>query len=480
MAHPVTPARRELVFVGASLFVLHVYLFLRGLPFPDVDMTAYVEPAIVFAKEGIFRAPGSQHLNVVNNIGAFFYPPGYFWALALWVLVWGSGGASLLAFTHLVYLGFFLVVWRLMRTEFGCSRLASALAVLSLVGTLRHGRPDGVALLFSALTWLWVTRRPALSGAMLGVVGLCQPAYGLSTAVSAGAYLLLARRKDGVKPVLKIAGTAAGVFVGVFAGTLALQGAWSTGSEQFVLSMTVIGKYLNQWPPLFDKFGLAFVILPLCLLTLVPAIYFAIVPRSGDERRLSLSFLAGFFAWLLFNGKQLLTGLHFVYPARAFLHGSMANGRRFGWIAVVAYAGIHFYLTKGTWVYAFRSFEHPEVRFAGAAEPLAIDGSLFPKFYRPDSTVNYEIWKASNWWEKYQEFTSPRTLASLEKITPPEPREIWLTAWTVAIVGEPDPERYVRVSGEWPMERISFLGHPTQLPSEPLGLYRYLMKETVR
>lgn len=483
VALPVTPERREGLVVAGCLAVLHGYLLLRGLPFPDVDMTAYVEPAVVFVKEGVFRAPGSQHLNVLNLIQAFFYPPGYFWALTLWIFAWGASAVSLLAFTHCIYFGFFLLTWHLLRRHFGCGRLASAIAVLSLLATIRHGRPDGVALLGSALVWLWVARRPGLAGLALGGVGLCSPAFGLSTAISSGVFLLLSKKKAGVKPLLLLAGIAAAVFVVVFAGTLAKQGALSSGLEQFKLSLTLVGPFLNRWPDLFDRFGVLFVVLPVFVLTLLPALRMAMVREDSSERRLSLAFFAGFLSWLFLNGGQLLTGLHYVFPARAFVHGRWASARRWGWVPVVLYAGVHFYLAKGTWVYAFRGFDRPTVAFEEAPEyPLALDGPLFPGHYRIDSTLNYEIWKASNWWWQYQRVTSQRALASLppEKRTPAEPNEVWVTAWTLTVVGEPDPDRFTRVSGKWPIEKLSLFGNPMKLPREPLHLYRYVRTEARR
>ena len=498
---PRAPDRRELLTVGFLLIAGHIVLWMRYWPLPHYDLNAYLEPGVLLGTLGQLAGPGSQHLDLTLTKAAHFYPPGFALLVGGWVALFGPGLRSLLAYTHVVHAAYLFCLWWLRRARFGCGRGATAVAVASVFPFFAHGRPDLTSLALGAAAWLALppgSGRVSLgkmarilpSSLLLGSAVLVSPSFGLGSAAAIGTYCLFtigATMRDRVLALATLVAGSVATFLGVWAVVLSWQGHWEIGPEQFLVNSAIRGRELNTIDLPITRYGLAFIAVPLILLTVVPAVIGVLRRRESPATvwAAALSYLGGFIVWGAVNSQQLIVQHHFSYLARVPLHGTIASRRsplgRLGLAMASAFVLIHFYFQKNELMYLFTDLEGAYASAAVIDLPpgrmTAVDSPFFPVLYRPGTTLNYELVKANSW-ARYRDATSASTLALLPpevRAGPAAPDVLILSALTLVRAGVPDPTQF-RYVGDEPLDvpRRSLLGRTIAMPQRPLTPYRFV------
>lgn len=485
---------RELGVVFAVLALVHVWLWSRSLPLAYQDLSFYFEPAILLAKHGWLAGPASHYHDFTYVRGMYFYPPGFPLVLASWIRAFGFEAGSLLAYTHVVHLGYLFGLWTLLRVRLRCTRLAAALAIVSAFPMFNHGRADGTALLLGVLAWLvlptgMAVGRLVAAGVLLGGAVLVSPPFGISSAAAVGVFYLATadgpvRRRAGGFALLTSAAVIA--FAGTWALVLTWQDAWGYGMEQFAVNSRVRAAELNHFPAL-SPYLIAFSAIPLGLLTLVPVL-FALLPmqwRSHPRLRITaLAYLGGFMAWFVLSKAPLLTGGHHSYLGRPVFHASLASARgwlgRMGLLVMLAFAAVHWYHQKETVLALAQGFSGfgKEVERIDLPEGaiVALDSDAFPFFYRDGRSVTYELMDF-DYWRRTRAETSPETLAALGVggcESPIIPDVVVVSSRTLMIFGPPDEALFVAADGVEPqVELATILGRPVRFPRDPAKLHLY-------
>lgn len=495
--------KREVCAAVGTVALVHLFFWWQYQPLAHGDLNFYTEPAVLLAESGVIAGPGSQHLDLTYAKGIYFYPPGYTLILAGWIKLFGHGVRSLLAYTHLTHALYLLAMWLLLREKFNCSRAAAALATLSAFPMFNHGRPDTTSLLLGAAAWLTLpdrfgAGRLCASGVLLGLAVLVSPSFGASASVAvAVSYLVRPDQtpKRRLKGVALLSGCALLIFLGTWAAVLVWQDAWAFGPEQFVVNLRNRGRELNTVALEFfhTNYSVAFMLTPLVLLTLLPLATVLLLGRgrlSTTTYGAALSYLGGMAFLLLTNKAQFFSGSHFSFIARPAFHGALASsGRRpakiVGITLLCAFIPVHYYFEKRNFLYLGESlgpaYSRVEAIEPDAAAVVATDSHFFPLFYREGQTINYEVYRGVNYWERYRAGTSPATLALLpetNRTAPTSPDVIIVSSMTLRSFGPPDPELYRVESQTSPVSDLNFLGKsfPT-LPRHPLAPHVFYRRE---
>lgn len=486
------PSWREGAAVFAVLAAAHLFLWSRSLPLAYQDLSFYFEPAILLAREGWLAGPASHYHDLTYVRGMYFYPPGFPLVLAGWIAVFGVSAASFLGFTNIVHLLYLFALWGLLRVRVGCGRWASALTVVSAFPFFNHGRPDLTALLFGALAWFSLPRRSAgprlvLPGVLLGLAVLVSPPFGISSAAAVGAYLVLDLREPIRRRAVAfgiLTAVAVAIFAGIWAAVLTWQGAWAYGIEQFMVNSRVRAAELNRFPG-YSPYLLVFTLIPLGLFTLVPAVAGLLSRRGRADRRLrdtAAAYLTGFAVWFALSKAPLLTGGHFAYLGRAPLHASLASARGvvgiFGIGILLVVTAVHGYLQKDTWIALAQGHTGYEEAARGIALPpesvVGLDSDAFPLFYRPASSVTYEL-MGFDYWRRTREETSAETLAALDLQSctgPVIPDVVVVSSRTLLVFGPPDPALFAPAGGvKSDVQRATLLGREIRFPRDPGKLH---------
>jgi len=481
---------RELLGVSAGVSLVSLLLWWRFLPLPHIDLNFYTEPAYLLARYGTLAGPGSQHLDLTYQKGMYFYPPGYFLALAAWIKLFGLSADSLLAYTHAVHTGFLVGLYALLRFRYSCLPIVSALVLLATLPAMNHGRPDLTACLFSVLAWLTLPGgaeipRLALSGFFVGATMLVSPAYGIGIVLT----LAVIMATDGTAPLaarlrslalwLGFSGlTFAIVLVGVFLS----QHSWEAAYVQFTTNVAIRGHELNVLPRMETLFAWAFTIVPLFLLAVVPAFFVVLLvwrKSSSPLRSVSLAFLISTAAWLAFNRGQFLYEHHYLFVTKAVFLGMLFSLPLFPrWLRpapLLLLVAISLYKYKADFLYLDSPLRDSERKYSASVHPsgeVAVDSLYFSRFYRPGSTLNYELLDLHYW---------PRYLAAIPKRLqhdmllglqpePLEPSMLLVSAATIQRLGEP---RYpdIRCTPAFGDQvPLTILGRAWKLPADPYAL----------
>lgn len=487
----ITPT--ELITLGIIFTIIHIFLWWQYLPMAHVDLNFYMEPAFLLATRGVIAGPGSQHIDLTYTKSIYFYPPGYALVLGSWIQLFGFSIRSLLAYTNLIHATYLFTLWVLLRKRFNCTRLAAGLAVVSAFPMLNHGRPDLTALLLGAIAWLTIPqqldlRRLLSSGILLGLAVLVSPPFGISSAATVGTFYFVSpnlRLSQRVKGFMVLTGIAVLTLIGIWAFVLTWQNAWAFGPEQFRVNSANRGQDLNQlpFPPL--PYGLAFILVPLGVLTFIPlvvALYRYRCSLSNPLVNVSLSYLGGFITWLSLSKSPLLMTYHFSFIARPVFHAVLASYRKqmrfLGIGLLVALTVISFYFYKDELLLLTTNAEQAYARVAAIKlDPdaiAAIDSQFFPILYKEGKTINYEVMKVNSW-ESYRAATAPKTLALLpeaNRIEPLTPDIIVVSAMTLQRLGNPSPSLYRHQDEEeLSIPKLRLFGRTLNFPQDPLRPY---------
>ena len=497
--------RREVLLVVLLLATVHILLWSRSIPLPYQDLSFYFEPAILLASQGWLAGPGSHWQDLTYVRGMYFYPPGFSLILGGWIELFGTSARSLLAYTHVVHTAYLTVLWLTLRARLRCSPPVSALVLFSAFPMFGHGRPDLTALLLGALAWLTLPTGPdpdnskfkthnsqfrlLVSGALLGAAVLTSPPFGISSAVAIGLYFLVAADDP---PRVRwarfglLTGAALLVFAGSWALVLTWQDAWRFGLEQFAVNSSIRAAELNTFPQP-SLYLVAFSLIPLGLLTLLPLLVTLLTPEGRADRRLvrtAVAYVGGFIAWFVLSKAPLLTGAHHSYLARPLLHGALASARgwlgRLGMVALLGFSVVHWYHQKDNLLGLSQGYAAVQAEAAAIQLPadaiVALDSDAFPHLYQEGRSVTFEL-MGFDYWERSLEETSPQTMAELGLETcrgPVIPDLVVASARSLMIFGPPDPGLFVPVEGRPPdIEPARLLGRPVRFPREPGRLYLY-------
>ncbi|MDQ3803830.1 MAG: hypothetical protein M3416_08400 [Acidobacteriota bacterium] len=465
-------------------------------PLAHGDLNFYTEPAALLAESGRLAGPGSQHLDLTYVRGIYFYPPGYALLLGGWIKLFGFGIRPLLAYTLVTHALYLFLMWLLLRRKLVCTRVAAALALVSIFPMFNHGRPDVTSLLVGVLAWLTIPDRfDALrlcgGGALLGIAVLVSPAFGIGSAAAVGAFFLAggdASPRHRVKGFAVLSGVAILTFLGIWSAVLSWQGAWSFGPEQFIVNLQNRGRELNDLDAAFfqTRYAFAFMWIPFVLLTFMPAA-FILCRRSAAGSRLhliALSYISGMATALLINKTPFLSGGHFSFIARPAFHGALASSsqrivRVAGVLILSGFAIAHVYFEKKNLLYLGTRMDGEYRRAAeikpGPQDVVAVDSHFFPMLYRGGGTINYEVYRAANYWARYRAATSPSTLALLPEAnrdTPLSPDVIVVSEMTLQNFGPPDPDEYQAAGKVFSARALELFGISfSTLPQAPLDPY---------
>jgi hypothetical protein len=450
----------------------------------------------MLAESGKIAGPASQYLDLTYARGIYFYPPGYTLILGGWIKLFGFGVRSLLTYTLVTHALYLFFMWLVLRTKLVCGKAAAALTLVSIFPMFNHGRPDLTSLLLGVLAWLVIPDRFNAfrlcgGGALLGIAVLVSPAFGSGSAAAVGAFFLGssdARLRQKVKGFVVLSAVAVLTFLGVWAAVLSWQGAWSFGPEQFVVNLQNRGRELNNISASFflTRYAIAFMWVPFALLTLLPAVVISCrrLINDGRTHAAALSYLSGVAVALLANKAQFLSGGHFSLVARPAFHGALASSRRrivrlTGVLVLSALTIIHLYFEKKNLMYLGVNMDGEYRRAAGfkprPQDVVAVDSHFFPLFYREGRTINYEVYRAVNYWERYRAATSPSTLALLpaaNRDAPILPDVVIISEMTLQTFGPPDPGEYQAEAKGFSARRLGLFGmsFPT-VPQDPLTPY---------
>ncbi|MDJ1179464.1 hypothetical protein PJF56_11375 [Roseofilum sp. BLCC_M91] len=487
----------EAIAVIVILAIIHLFLWWKYLPIAHIDLNFYTEPALMLARHGILSGPGSQHLDITYAKGIYFYPPGYALIVAGWIKLFGFSIRSLLAYTNLIHMLYLCALWILMRKRFNCTKLATSLVLISAFPMFNHGRPDVTALFISTLAWIIVPHqfklpRMIYSAILMGLAILVSLPFGISSAATVITFYL-------VSPHLRLSQRFKGVIILISIMTLTIlsiwgfvftwQNAWIFGPEQFMVNLANRGQNLNQivLPPLL--YSLAFIIVPLGFMILIPlgfTLYWYRCSLSSPLVQVSLSYLTGFTTWFFLSKGPLMMMYHFSFIARPVFQGVLASFRKpIRFIAIgllVAFTMINFYYEKDEFLLlasdsseAYSMLESILVDIQ-PDKIAAIDSHLFPILYREGKTINYEIFH-TNSWKSYYDATSPKTLDLLFKneampLKPLIPDIIVVSEITLYFGDTSSLSGFRNVTDEEVViPELSLLGHTIKFPQNPLRAY---------
>ena len=480
---------RELALVTAILSAVALVLWWRFLPLPHGDLGFYTEPAYLLAKFGTLAGPGSQYVDLTYQRGFYNYPPGHYLLLAGWIKLFGLSPDSLLAYTHLIHTGMLVFLYGLVRFRYGCSRLISSLAILSVFAKIPHGRPDLPACFLSIAAWVALPRekhwpRIALSGCLAGATLLVSPGFGVGIIATLFVLMVVNRETPFRERALKVAvwGGVAGLFFAcVTAIVLWQQHSWALAYWQFKTNMMVRGGQVNQMPQFMLYFYL-FGILPFALMAVLPAIIVGAVNlrRPGsDLRDVTFAFLGGAFTWFKVNKAQLLLEHHFLFPAKSVFLAVLCTQKQFPlWLRVIPFLIIttcNFYLYKSNFLYLGQPLRKEATNAAvlpSRDKIVAIDSLYFANAYTPGHTLNYETVQAEEFWPQYlaalpQNFQST-FFADLPR-TPIAPNSYSISAYAAMVYGLPGRKDVRCTSTVDKSDSLTALGKRWKLPSNPFA-----------
>lgn len=488
-----TPAKKrwqELAVVSAILSALALILWWRFLPLPHGDLPFYTEPAYLLAKFGTLAGPGSQYVDLTYQRGFYNYPPGHYLLLAGWIKLFGLSPDSLLAYTHLIHTGILVLLYALLRFRYGCSRLISSLAILSIFAKMPHGRPDLPACLLSIAAWIALPReknwpRIALSGCLAGATLLVSPGFGVGI-IATLFFLMLVNRdapfRDRALRVAVWGGVAGLFFAGITAIVLWEQHSWLLAYWQFRTNMVVRGDQVNQMPQ-FILYVYLVGILPFALIAVLPAIIVGAVNlrRPGsDLRDVTFAFLGGAFTWFKVNKAQLLMEHHFLLPAKSVFLAILCSQKQFPlWLRVMPFLVISAcssYLYKANFLYLGQPLRNEAAN--AHVLPLrdkvtAIDSLYFASAYSPGRTLNYETVHVADLWQQYLA-ALPQNLQSTFLTglprTPISPQTYLVSAYTGMMYGLPSRVDVKCNAAADTIEPLTALGRKWKLPSNPFAL----------
>ncbi|HEV3258075.1 MAG TPA: hypothetical protein VG013_14415 [Gemmataceae bacterium] len=490
---------KELLLVTAAITAIHIALALRGLPLPHGDCGAYVEPALLLASDGKLAGPATQHQDLLYRYGFYSYPPGFFVLLSGWIRLFGPGATSLLLYTHVVHSLLMVLLWALLRFRLRVSRLATALAVLSLFPVFNHGRPDVTALLLGVTAWLLLPWKRGLvrllaAAFLLGCAVSVSPAYGISSAVAVGTYQFCAPDQSLRERFLRtgcLASLAITTLSIILFGIIWWQSAWELAWTMWKNHVAIRGRELNTMPALASAYEIRFTLLPFVLLTLAPlaaALVYSLRRPSQRATLLvpSICFLAGAVVWLLSNKAVFLLGGHFAYLARPVFQGCLASAystwlRRLGLLTLAAFLLVHCYYHRAMFVLLCtgEDLHVPEdvCEFhLEADQVLAVDSQYFTSVYRPGKTITYEVYASLNRWERYRDMSPGVTrmfVGDLVSAQPLDPDIVILSRMSLNEYGPPNKSRYELVSGDDNIVPVRILGMKTGVIANPLGAVVY-------
>jgi hypothetical protein len=480
----------ELAMVSAVVLAVSLFLWWRFLPLPDGDLGFYTEPAVLLAKFGKLTGPASQYIDLTYQKGMYNYPPGHFLILATWIKLFGLSPDSLLGYTHAVHAGILILLWVLLRFRYACSKLISALVLLSIFPRMPHGRPDLPACLLSLAAWLALPEsenwnRVLLSGCFAGATLLVSPGYGIGI-VATLTVLILTRAGPSLGARWRKAAiwlTSAGVvFTAVTAAVLSIQHSWLMAYLQFRDNLIVRGSQVNVLPDIYLLFTWIFSIVPFLLLAVLPAFTAALITwrdRSSTLRNVSLAFLGGTVVWFALNKSQLLIEHHYMFPPKSIFLGLLCSRPRFPvWTRVaplLLLSVIGFYFYKSNFLYFTTPLRDQQGEYSAGVHPVgevAVDSVYFAKFYRAGQTLNYEFINP-DYWPRFLAAIPPRfreeVLSGLQT-KPVEPSMLLVSAATAWRYGEP---YYGSLACARPPEvrkPLRALGRTWKLPAQPFAL----------
>ena len=477
---------RELVLVTVILSVVALILWWRFLPLPNGDLGFYTEPAYLLAKFGTLAGPGSQYVDLTYQRGFYNYPPGHYLLLAGWIKLFGLSPDSLLAYTHLIHTGILVLLYGLVRFRYGCSRLISSLAILSVFAKIPHGRPDLPACLLSIASWVALPReknwaRIGLSGCLAGATLLVSPGFGVGIIATLFTLMLVNREITFRERVVKVAvwgGVAGLFFVGVTAIVLWQQHSWLLAYFQFRTNMMIRGEQVNKMPQL-TLYVYLFGVVPFALMAVLPAIIVGAVNlrRPGsDLRDVAFAFLGGAFTWFKVNKAQLLLEHHFLFPAKSVFLAVLCSQKQFpSWLRVMPFLIIStcsFYLYKSDFLYLGQPLRN-EAASANVLpshdKVIAVDSLYFANAYQPGHTLNYEI---DEYWPQYLAALPQNLqctfLAGLPR-TPTSPNSYAISAYAKMLYGLPRRADVTCTGTADKFGPLTVLGKKWKLPSNPFA-----------
>jgi hypothetical protein len=483
---PATKRWRELVMVTAILSVIGLILWWRFLPLPHGDLGFYTEPAYLLAKFGILAGPASQYIDLTYQRGVYNYPPGHFLLLAGWIKLFGLSPDSLLAYTHLIHTGILVLLYWLLRFRYGCSRLISSLAILSIFASIPHGRPDLPACLLSIAAWVALPKeknwpRIVLSGCLAGATLLVSPGFGVGIIATLFFLMLVNRETPFGERALKVViwgGVAGLFFVGITATMLWQQHSWALAYFQFKTNMLIRGGQVNQLPHLV-LYVYVFGILPFALIAVLPAIVVGTVNlrRPGsDLRDVTFAFLGGAFTWFKVNKAQLLLEHHFLFPAKTVFLAVLCSQKQFPvWLRVIPFLIIStcsFYLYKSNFLYLGQPLRNEAANanvLPSRDKLIEVDSLYFANSYQPGHTLHYEI---DEYWQQYLA-ALPQNLQStflgdLPK-TPELPDSYAISAYAKMSYGLPRRADVTCTGMTDKFEPLTAFGRQWKLPSNPFA-----------
>jgi hypothetical protein len=483
--------QRELVAVSVVVLLVSVILWWRFLPLPDGDLGFYTEPSILFAKFGKLAGPGSQYVDLTYQKGIYNYPPGHFLILAAWIKLFGFSPNSLLGYTHAVHAGILILLWVLLRFRYACSKLTSALVLLSFFPRIPHGRPDLPACLLSLAAWLALPKdknwtRVLLSGCFAGATLLVSPPYGVGIIVTL-IVLILSGAEFSIGVRLLTAAvwlTSAGVVFTCVTGTvLSIQHSWIVAYVQFRANAIVRGGQVNVLPDLHLQFTWIFSIVPFLLLAVIPAFIVALLSwrdRSSSLRNVSLAFLGGTVAWFTLDKSQLLLEHHYTFAAKSIFLGLLCSRPRFpAWARVLPLlllSVISFYFYKSNFLYFATPLRDQQREYSAGVHPVgevAVDSVYFAEFYSPGRTLNYDF-MVQNYWPTYliaiPTSLQEEMLSGLQS-KPVEPSVLLVSAATSWRSGPPHFGNLACLQPPKALEPLRALGRTWKLPAQPYALF---------
>jgi hypothetical protein len=481
----------ELAVVSAVVLAISLILWWRFLPLPVGDLGSYTEPAVLLAKFGKLAGPASQYIDLTYQKGMYNYPPGHFLILAAWIKLFGLSPDSLLGYTHAVHAGILILLWALLRFRYACSKLISALVLLSIFPKIPHGRPDLPACFLSLAAWVTLPEhenwsRILLSGCFAGATLLVSPGYGVGI-IATLTVLILARGGLSVGVRVRTALiwlTSAGVvFTTATAAVLTLQHSWIVAYVQFRDNVIVRGSQVNVLPDMHLLFTWIFSIVPFLLIAVIPAFVVALITwrdRLSTLRNVSLAFLGGTVVWLALNKSQLLIEHHYLFPSKYIFLGLLLSRPRFPVWARVAplllLSAIGFYFYKSNFLYLATPLRNQQREYSAgihAAGEVAVDSVYFAKFYRPGQTLSYEFIN-QNYWPSFFAAIPPRfqeeMLLGLQS-KPVEPSMLLVSAATTWQSGPPHFGNLACLQPPEVLEPLRALGRTWKLPAQPYALF---------
>jgi hypothetical protein len=460
---------------------------------PHQDLNFFTEPGYLLANYGRLAAPGGQYFNLTYQKGVYNYPPGYFLIIAGWIKAFGFSPDSLLGYTHTVHVAFLMGLWALLRFRYSCSKVASALVLLSVFPFFHHGRPELTGAPLGVIAWLALpdgrnVSRFILSGCCVGATMLVSQAFGVGTLFTL-AVLILADSRMSLRlrcRLLVIWLVSSGLlFAGVVGIVLSTQHSWHLAYVQFTTNLAIRGRELNAWPHMLTVFALVFSIIPFMVVALVPACFIVLTmwrDRQSALRNVSLAFLGGTIAWLALNKAQLLLDYHFMFPAKSVFLGVFCSWpklpSRVRLVPLMLLALIGWYYQKADFLYLMsplRQEAHDyakSVHFADDSSEVAVDSMYFAQLYKPWHTLDYETLDQV-YWLKYGSAIPPRfqgELLSGLQSAPASPSILVASAKTITLFGPASLEGFQCIRPTELFDHLRLLGHTWKLPAHPYAM----------